>query len=240
MDKKLRRWLQSRCRARPDGGWLVEVPVFALRPAPAFVLPDEATKEAFLVRAARLGRVRLLSEFALALLADAVGIWFFAAVVLAHEGRAGLWVAAVLASVVLVALRYAWVRREGRRFRAWLDQAGEDAVPGPGPAGGGEQETGWWSGWRAEIKRCRPGWTVFAEAAAHGTFLVLLVLCSFALRPHCRRALAAWWKTEAPLWPAPDGCFNLGTAMLLGLAAWSAVGPALAVRDWWRWDMRRW
>lgn len=239
MNETLRKWLESRCRAWPGGGWLIEVPVLPEQPAPAFVLPDGAVKETYIARAVRLGRSRLLSEFVLTLLAYALAIWFYAAVVLERQDEAGLWVAAVVVLLVLIASRHAWIRRESRRVRAWLDRAGAETAPEAGRVVDRGREAGWWSGWQTEVKRCRPGWMVVADATAYCAFLASFVLFSFALRPHCRRALNAWWVAEEPLWPVPDGCLNPGTAALFFLLAWLAMGPALAVRDWWRWNMGR-
>ena len=85
---------------------------------------------------------------------------------------------------------------------------------------------------QAELRRCRPGWMVAAEALGYCAFAASFVLGSLALRPHCRRALSAWWQAEAPLTPWPDDCFNMGIAVMLSVVAWSAVLRALALREW--------
>ena len=85
---------------------------------------------------------------------------------------------------------------------------------------------------QAELRRCRPGWMVAAEALGYCAFAASFVLGSLALRPHSRRALWAWWQAEAPLAPWPDDCFNMGIAVMLSVVAWGAVLRALALRDW--------
>ena len=215
----------------------MEVPVLSTEPAPAFVLPDEAAREAYLACAVRLGRFRLLSDFVLTLLGFVAAVWFNVAVVLDRQDGAGLWLAAILSILVLVALRFAWVKRRSDKLRAWLDRAREEAPETERLEE--EQKARRWSEWRTALRRCRPGWMVIADAVVFCVFLVSYVLFSSALRPHCRQALTAWWGAEAPLWPLPDGCFNIGTATSLCLAVWFAVPWALAFRDWWRWNRHR-
>ena len=68
--------------------------VLGTDPAPAFVLPDEAAKNAYLARALRLGRFRLASEFGLTLLLYGLAIWFNLSVAFQAEGGAAPWVTA--------------------------------------------------------------------------------------------------------------------------------------------------
>lgn len=237
MDEKLRRWLESRCRERPDGTWLVEAPVVSTEPAPAFVLPEGATKEAYVVRGMSLGRFRLVSEFVLTVLAVAAAVWFNAAVVLDRQDGAGLWLAAVGLILVLFALHFGWVKRGSGQLLAWLHRAGKKAPETKRVEE--EQRARWRSEWRTALKRCRPGWMVIADAAVFCVLLASSILFSVAVRPRCRRALTAWWGAEVPLWPLPDGCFNIGTVMWFCLFAWFAAGRALADWDCWRWNRRR-
>ncbi len=229
MDEKLRRWLESRCRTRPDGTCLAEVPVIQAAPAPVFVLPDEAAKDTYLACALRLGRFRLASEFALTLLLYALGIWFSLSVVLKFEGGVVPWAAATLSVLLLAALRQAGVMRGAGQLRAWLDRTGKEA-PQDSERIEEEREAHWL--WQAGLKRCRPGWMVTAEALGYCAFATSFVLFSLASRPHCRRTLWARWRAEAPPAPWHGDCF--GAAVMLSVIAWGAVLKALAIRDWWR------
>jgi hypothetical protein len=126
MNDKLRKWLESRCRMRPDGTWLAEVPVLKEPAIPSFVLPDEASKEAYLARAVQLGRVRF--AFVLLLLASTIPLLLLSllgppdgGVLHALRRAAGPW---VLLLLLLSTLVPCWM---GRRLRRWLERVGTAA-----------------------------------------------------------------------------------------------------------------
>ena len=197
--------------------------VLGTDPAPAFVLPDEAAKNAYLARALRLGRFRLASEFGLTLLLYGLAIWFNLSVAFQAEGGAAPWVTAALLALVLAALRQAEAMRGAGQLRAWLHRTGAEAPQGPERTEDGPKAR---RVWQAGLKRCRPGWMVAAEILGYCAFAASFVLFSLTSPAHCGRALWEWWRAEGPASVWQDGCFNIGAAMMCSVVAWGAVPRA--------------
>lgn len=249
MDEKLRRWLESRCRARPDGTWLVEVPVVRAVPAPAFVLPDEPTREEYLSRAARVGRVHLTSDFLYIAGFFPIQSWLLVAPQIGLSGGHGWQLAAlfcVLAVVLAVVLwRHSAAGREDERLRAWLQHVGRGAPLDAEPMEKRPWARGWWGRFWS-LKRCRPGWMVAAESAVFCALAASLIVSSFGLgMPHeCRKALAAWWGAGASAAALSSGCFGVGSwSMLLFavlLPAFVTATLLLAFVAATSWDWLRW
>ena len=240
MDEKLRRWLESRCQKRPDGGWLVEVPVVQAVPAPAFVLPDEAAKDEYLSRAVRVGRVHLTSDLLYVAGFLPIQSWLLVSPALGVWGGLEWWLAALLCVTVAVLWRHFAAGREDERLRAWLQYVGKGVPLDSEPMEKRPWARGWWGRlWNS--KRCRPGWMVVAEATAFCAFAASVTVSSFGfgMRHDCRKALAAWWEAGASAASLPGGCLGVGSWSLLLTAGLVLAFAAATAWDWWRWNVLR-
>lgn len=238
MDEKLRRLLESRCRALPGGGWLVEVPVVRAVPAPAYVLPDEATKEEYVARAVPVGRAHLMSDFFVICGLLPIQSRLLVSPQFGFLGDPAWWLAALLCVAVLIVWRQSPAGREGERLRAWLQHVGRGAPLDSEPIEARPRGWGWWGRLR-DFKRCRPGWMVFAETAALCAFAASIIVSSFAIRYECQKALAVWWEAGASIASFPDGCIESLSWFGFATAGLVIAFAAATAWDWWRWNLRR-
>lgn len=193
MGKKLRRLLEGRCRMLPRGEWLAEVPVVMAVPAPAYVLPDEPTKEEYLSRAVRVGRLYIFADFLFIALFFPLQSWLLARPAVGSSSGVGWSVALWLCASAVIMWRHRAADREDERLRAWLQRVGKGAPLDAEPIETRRWTRGWWGRSRS-LKRCRPGWMVVGEAAVFCTAAASVVVSSFGfgMRYECRKPLTAW------------------------------------------------
>lgn len=233
MNGKLRRWLEGLCHPQSDGTWMVEAPVVQAALAPAFVLPDEAAKEAYLAQAVRLGRFHLVGGFV------ALGVFLGS---LAAQGPVfalvpyNLLDALLFVFLLLVASQVFWLavaRSADRNFQNWLGEmaVGETRTPSP-------TADRW-----LELSLCRPGWMVVIEAIAYTTVFVSTSYQLIDRRlEQCSRAFGRIEAGNSENSGSATWCFGTFdlflVAILIGGAVFVAASFWRSWREWRRWDKR--
>ena len=237
MNDKLRRQLESRCWAQPDGTWLVHPAVVQNSP-PSFILPNEAAKQAYLAQAVPLGRLQTWAKFTTLNTSLLFVSWSSLSVAFDLGLESDLVYAVATTLIVLNVVVNLWLvpRREGR-LRAWLEGAGRDARLDAGQLGE-EQRPGWWIIPQSGRERCRPGWMVTADAVAMLAFAAAVALSSVRRGYRCKQAQDAWWNAAEPWSAFPSGCLDFLTALFVPVFAFALLLMVSTVWDWWRWNRR--
>lgn len=229
MNKKLRRWLESRCRVRPDGSWSVEVPVVQAQAAGAVVLPDEAAKETYLAQAVRLGRFHLTGTFgSLSIGASAVAA---TGPVLANVPSEFVD-AAMFALLPLSASPVLWLavaRSADKNFLRWVEELAVDEAPASNQVDR-----------RNELYLCRPAWMIAAEALVFAALAVSMVGGRIVRQlQECARDSRGMGGNSTTGADSASGCIGAFDLFMLAMLVATMIGTAaLLAANWWKW--RRW
>lgn len=204
-------------------------------PAPVFVLPDRAAKEAYLSSAVRLARTYLISDFISTVGFLPAMAWLSLSFELDLQSGPGPLYVMALSLLASLVLRYAISKRAENRLSPWLRSTGTDGFLDAGRA----EKKPWarrWLGRGWALQRCRPAWMAVSESAAMSAFALSVALSSaLENRRECRQALGAWWRAQAPL---PTDCFGWDGGFMAFLAAALLACAAWMFWDWWRWNER--
>ncbi len=238
MDEKLRRWLEARCSAQPDGTWLVQpVAIYKRPPQLAYVLPSGAEKKSYLDQAVHLGRLHLFLQFFAWNCSWACLVWANLDDVLGLKHLSALYWAPAIATVAALLWLLWFAGRAEKLLRGWLDKTGRGVPLGAGRLEE-EQASRWWRNERKELWRCRPGWMVVVEVAVVCGLALCVAWLSlvFSERSDCFNAFAAWWAGAG--FTRVAGLCALTSFQLLAAAS-LLVFFAFPSWEWWRWNRRR-
>ncbi len=206
--------------------------------APAYVLPDQPTRQEYLSRAVQVGRTQLIADFLFVVLFFPLQAFLLAFPTLGFPARIWWSLPAFLGVFAVGMWRQLAANREDERLRAWLQYVGKGAPPDAEPMETKRWARGVWGRVRA-LKRCRPGWMVAAEAAAFSAVAASAAVSAFGVTFECRKAMAFWWEAGASIASFPDGCFGaMGSFMLLTGGLFLAFAVA-TTSDWWYWNKQR-
>lgn len=193
------------------------------------MLPDEAAKGIYLAEAVRLGRFHLLGTFVT--LSISIGAVAAIRPVLASV-PSDLADAAMFALLLLSVSPVLWLavaRSADKNFLRWLEELAVCEAPMSDQVDR-----------RRELRLCRPGWMVAAEALVFAAVAVLMVGRLIVRHLEgCTRA-SRGMEGNSIMGAAPaSGCVGAFDLFVLAvLLAMMVSAVALLAASWWEW--RRW